>query len=1024
LKVKKDFRSEWNKPGQEFRAAPFWAWNNKLEEPELRRQIRIFKSMGLGGFFMHSRVGLDTPYLSEEWFHLVNVCIDEAKKQGLKSWLYDEDRWPSGAAGGLVTRHPEYRLKLIYLYEIPYSEVSSYVPPQETIRFFAAEVDGIKATRVRSLSLNNYRKLKSNETLLVFTLTCARSSNWYNGYCYLDTMNKAAVKKFLEVTHEAYRKHCGEEFGNTVPGIFSDEPQLGFITTILEWNGEKNYSTPYNPQIAKIIRKKYGYDFLDHLPEIFFDVENVEFSRARVDYIATMSDLFIDAYAKQIGRWCRRNKISYTGHVMGEDSLSIQTWTTGSAMRFYEHMQMPGIDQLTECQRCFSAAKQVSSVANQFGQVRRLTETYGCTGWDFSLTGHKALGDWQYALGINFRCQHLAHYSMEAEAKRDYPASISYQSPWFKEYRHIEEYFARLGSVLTRGIEVKNILLLTPIESAWSFIRKDFMKQDDTKKFDEKFLAIQDYLMKNSLDFDFGDEDILARVAIVEGKIFRVNKASYQIVIVPDMLTMRESTLDLLTAFVAAGGIVIQAGIPAPRVDCKIDSRPEEVAERCLRQLSEAVQLRKIAVTAEGRPVESVLHLIKQDNHADYLFLVNLGYQLDGYFGEDPLAVPPVAARKIALNKVVVKYQTQRTGTVYELDALTGKIEAATAEKTADGYEISTSFAPLASRLWMITEEKLPISCRAKPGNIQGLQLPQQWQVELTTDNVLALDHFLYQLDGGKWSAKAEFVMKLDDKLKAQIGLPARGGMMVQPWVAKHKIEKQFRLNLKTQFNCDILPVGPLFLALEAPERYKIRINGLPLPHRAAGRFVDRSCHKLKIGNSMLKTGLNTVELSCFYDASHKGLEAVFVLGDFGVALEADGMTGRLTKAVRKLNNGDWVPQGLPFYPGNVDYVTRIDRKSNNGVRLQLPEWKGTLIKVFINKRAIKTFIVPPYELDVSRYIAKKAEFELRIRVFGSPRNSHGPFFHVDPSPAWCGPDQFKSYNSSRRNLIACGLLK
>ena len=45
---------------------------------------------------MHARVGLNTPYLSEEWFKLVAACADEAKKQGMKAWLYDEDRWPSG----------------------------------------------------------------------------------------------------------------------------------------------------------------------------------------------------------------------------------------------------------------------------------------------------------------------------------------------------------------------------------------------------------------------------------------------------------------------------------------------------------------------------------------------------------------------------------------------------------------------------------------------------------------------------------------------------------------------------------------------------------------------------------------------------------------------------------------------------------------------------------------------------------------------------------------------------------------
>ena len=90
-------------------------------------------------------------------------------------------------------------------------------------------------------------------------------------------------------------------------------------------------------------------------------------------------------------------------------------------------------------------------MAHQFGRRTRLSETYGCTGWDFPFFGHKALGDWQTALGINLRCQHLAWYSMEAEAKRDYPASISYQSPWFDQYVQVENYFARIDAALSEG---------------------------------------------------------------------------------------------------------------------------------------------------------------------------------------------------------------------------------------------------------------------------------------------------------------------------------------------------------------------------------------------------------------------------------------------------------------------------------------------------------------------------------------------------------------------------------------------
>lgn len=105
---------EFKNPGMEFRGKPFWSWNGKLEKGELLRQVHIMKDMGFGGFFMHSRTGLITEYLDKEWFDLINVCADEAEKLGMEAWLYDEDRWPSGTAGGMVTEKTKaYRLETI-----------------------------------------------------------------------------------------------------------------------------------------------------------------------------------------------------------------------------------------------------------------------------------------------------------------------------------------------------------------------------------------------------------------------------------------------------------------------------------------------------------------------------------------------------------------------------------------------------------------------------------------------------------------------------------------------------------------------------------------------------------------------------------------------------------------------------------------------------------------------------------------------------------------------------------------------
>ena len=114
-----DLLTAWQNPPAIYRGAPFWSWNAKLDPARLCRQIEGMNRAGLGGFFMHSRYGLKTPYLSNEWFACVSECVEKARQLGMKAYLYDEDRWPSGAAGGLVTRkNPSYgnhRLEMVPL---------------------------------------------------------------------------------------------------------------------------------------------------------------------------------------------------------------------------------------------------------------------------------------------------------------------------------------------------------------------------------------------------------------------------------------------------------------------------------------------------------------------------------------------------------------------------------------------------------------------------------------------------------------------------------------------------------------------------------------------------------------------------------------------------------------------------------------------------------------------------------------------------------------------------------------------
>ena len=97
--MKQEFDRQFACPDSRFRGAPFWAWNCKLDSARMTKQIEYFKEMGLGGFHMHCRTGLDTPYMSPEYLQIVKDCVNKAKEEKMFAWLYDEDRYPSGPAG-------------------------------------------------------------------------------------------------------------------------------------------------------------------------------------------------------------------------------------------------------------------------------------------------------------------------------------------------------------------------------------------------------------------------------------------------------------------------------------------------------------------------------------------------------------------------------------------------------------------------------------------------------------------------------------------------------------------------------------------------------------------------------------------------------------------------------------------------------------------------------------------------------------------------------------------------------------
>jgi len=1037
--IARDFAS----PGAAWRGKPFWAWNGDLRPEELRRQVRVMRRMGLGGFFMHSRVGLATPYLSKRWFECVNACIDEAKKLHMEAWLYDEDRWPSGAAGGLVTKNPAWRQRMLHVVESDDPAAFRWTPG--TLAAFAAVVNGHRASSVRPIPKGSRPRLAKGEKLLAFEVRLAKPNSWFNGQTYLDVLNPQAVREFIRVTHEAYRRECGKAFGRIVPGIFTDEPCGGGCGgDVLPWTGA----------LPKAFRERYGYDLLPHLPELCYDLDARGAHPARYHFHDCINHLFVTAFSKQIGDWCERNNLLFTGHVLSEDSLSDQVASASACMRFYEHMQAPGMDLLTERRRDYGTAKQVSSAARQFGRKLRLTETYGCTGWDFPFAGHKALGDWQAALGINLRCPHLYWYTMKGEAKRDYPASIGEQSPWWTHYAKVEDYFARLNAALTPGEEVRDLLVVHPVESLWLNVRKAWRQEPLRRRMDSEFGKLTDALLSAHLDFDYGDEELLSRHARVlrenGAPALRVGRATYKAVLAPPMTTMRRTTLRLLEQLHDAGGRVVFAGRVASCVDALRDPGPAALARRCSRAPAQGPKLvaaldpfcRRVSITdGAGKEIAGVLYLLKEDRDAFRLFLCNTGYTAPQLLrlgaNEDRMA----RDRRAAWPTVKVRGFAECAGAPEEWDASTGGRFAANAARTKGGaWEILTDLPALGSRLFVLPKAKTRAALPARPISTPVRRLAtaaRPWEIALSEKNVLVLDKARCRI-AGKSRKDEEEILRLDRSIRQALGVPQRGGSMAQPWTRllpgndgqarkRRAKKKSIAVELEYRFHVDATPQGELLLALESPESFAIRLNGRTVSSdETRGWWVDPSLRLLALDPAALRTGENRLSLDIAY-TEDDGLEMIYLLGDFGVTVS--GGRARIGPAPAQLEIGDWTAQGLPFYSGSVCYRRAVATpRLAKGERLfvRVPSYRGVAARVLVNGQEAGFIGWEPNEADVTDLIRGDA-FELGIEILGHRRNSHGPLHHAEKWPAWTGPAQFVSQGeqwSDAWNLVPCGLME
>ena len=267
-------------------SVPFWSWNDKLENARLEKQVEWMKNEGFGGFFMHARSGLNTEYLSEEWFGAIKACAVKAKELGMDAWAYDENGWPSGFVGGKLLEDENNR---------------------ENYLTFDRGVFDENSLVSYDISSDNIKRLKKGDK-------CDNALNIYKNTSLttVDILDDKVVDRFIAETHEKYEKYFDGKLSEYIKGFFTDEPQ--YYAT----------ATPYPHLIKEYFRKNYNEDILDGLGLLYCEKQG--YREFRYKYYSACQQLFLHNYSEKIYNWCDARGVKLTGHYIEEFGITQQMY--------------------------------------------------------------------------------------------------------------------------------------------------------------------------------------------------------------------------------------------------------------------------------------------------------------------------------------------------------------------------------------------------------------------------------------------------------------------------------------------------------------------------------------------------------------------------------------------------------------------------------------------------------------------------------------------------------------------------
>lgn len=648
---------------------------------------------------------MENPENWELFKHSVNYA---ANTYGMKIWLYDENGYPSGTAGGMTLKeNPDFECKALAMIKKPAKAGETVVIEKprghmNVISAYAVKNDGAMiglSSCVSESRTLTYTADADCEIYYFITKKLYEGTHAQHNVCasrrYVSLTDKKAVAAFIRNTYKAYTDSLeGLDIPkDAVQAFFTDEPSFQ-ACYINEGLNPQRVDDPYDNEIPlypivawendldKLYAEKYG-EALQHKLHLLFESDERHAKSFRFRFYTLLSKLYEEAFFCQISKFCEEHGIAFSGHLLLEENLLHHALFEGNFFDFMRHMHIPGIDMLyTKPKSVMDYAatpKLLSSVASWYAREHVMSEISGHTETalriPFDINDIVCAQLLQLALGVDIFNSYFDDGALTKEENLILCDTVS-----------------RANAEFAGKISMANVLLYYPIESAQVSV-KGSANQLYARPYDTVSIACEqswrghiDALIRNRYMFDCVSANALESAEVREScKCIRnpISGLCYKALVIPKLSAVTSAAVSRFIKYAETGVPVIVSDMS----DCiVVDAEDNSIIDALLscKNVIQAASVKDSLAALRGavspaavisEDMKDIVMLAKRDASSGKMAYMALN------ISESPLSFD------ITL--------TDASGSLTAMDPKNGEWRDTPAEKCTEGLKIHTDLPAL-----------------------------------------------------------------------------------------------------------------------------------------------------------------------------------------------------------------------------------------------------------------------------------------------------------------------------------------